>query len=107
MVAVLSKFWLFAHYLNMDELLKDIGNELKRLRKEAGITSYADFAWAHGLSKTQYGRLEHGANLTITSLYKVLAIHNVSVPEFLATLKKTSACLILSTIKKRSHSAPF
>lgn len=88
MVAVLSKFWLFAHYLNMDELLKDIGNELKRLRKEAGFTSYADFAWAHGLSKTQYGRLEHGANLTITSLYKVLAIHNVSVPEFFSHFKE-------------------
>ena len=88
MVAVLSKFWLFAHYLNMDELLKDIGNELKRLRKEAGFTSYADFAWAHNLSRTHYGRLEKGTNPNIITLYKVLAIHNVSVPEFFSHFKE-------------------
>lgn len=88
MVAVLSKFWLFAGYQNMEELLKDIGNELKRLRKEAGYSSYADFAWANDLPKTQYGRMEKGTNCTILSLHKVLAIHKQSVPQFFELMSK-------------------
>lgn len=96
MVAVLSKFWLFARYQNMEELLKDIGNELKRLRKEAGFSSYADFAWANGLSKTQYGRMEKGTNCTILSLYKVLAIHKLSVPQFFELMSKKMSPINLS-----------
>ena len=73
----------------MDELLKDIGNELNRLRKEAGFPSYTDFAWAHGLSKTHYGRLEKGTNCTIKSLYRIMAIHKLSLADFFILVQES------------------
>lgn len=66
----------------MEKQIKNIGKQLKILRQEAGFKSYADFAWEYDLNKTQYGRMEKGANCTIKSLIKVLAIHNLTLQQF-------------------------
>jgi hypothetical protein len=66
----------------MEKQISDIGQQLRALRTAAGYSSYADFAWAHDLPKTQYGRMEKGANCTIKSLIKVLDIHGLSIHQF-------------------------
>jgi transcriptional regulator with XRE-family HTH domain len=67
----------------MEDLqIKKIGEKLKTLRKAAGFSGYDAFAWEHGLSRIQYWRMEKGANFTINSLLKILAIHKISLKEF-------------------------
>ena len=68
----------------MDEdILKEIGDKLKELRIKKGYTSYENFAIDNDLGRMQYWRLENGkTNLTIKSLLKILAIHEISLSEF-------------------------
>jgi transcriptional regulator with XRE-family HTH domain len=69
--------------------LERIGNRLTDLRKQKGYTSHEDFAYDYDLPRVQYWRIEKGkANLTIRSLYRVLAIHKLSVDEFFSMLYK-------------------
>ena len=76
---------------SLDSILQSIGNELYRLRIKKGYSSHADFAADHGLPRIQYWRLEKGkANLTLRSLAKVLAIHELSLEEFLGEILKRS-----------------
>jgi len=76
----------------MERQIKNIGQQLRLLRQEAGFRSYADFAWEYDLNKTQYGRMENGANCTLKSLIKVLAIHGLSFREFFELVEsKTSS----------------
>ncbi|MEQ9230483.1 MAG: XRE family transcriptional regulator [Cyclobacteriaceae bacterium] len=60
-----------------------IGAKLKKMRIDAGYTSYVDFAIKNNLDSKQTWRLEEGqANFTITSLLRVLDIHKVSLEDF-------------------------
>lgn len=68
--------------LTDDEVLFNVGEKLKKLRIEKGYTSYEKFAWDTDISRVQYYRMEKGANITIKSLLKVLAVHNLSLEEF-------------------------
>lgn len=70
-----------------DELLLRIGEKLRQLRREKGYNSHEDFAQAHDLARVQYWRLEKGkSNFTMKSLDKVVAIHGLTVVEFLGKL---------------------
>lgn len=71
-----------ASILPEEEVYKKIGAKLKKLRKEAGFTSYEQFAWEYGFGRVQYGRLEKGTNMTIKSLFKVLEVHGINLSEF-------------------------
>jgi transcriptional regulator with XRE-family HTH domain len=69
--------------------LERIGARLTELRKQKGYTSHEDFAYDYDLPRVQYWRIEKGkANLTIRSLYRILAIHKLSVDEFFAVIFK-------------------
>jgi transcriptional regulator with XRE-family HTH domain len=63
-------------------LLELIGKRLTELRKKAGYTSQETFAYDKDLPRALYGKYEKGANLTITSLYKVVKAHKMTFEEF-------------------------
>lgn len=65
-----------------DERIIKIAEKIKQLRKEAGFTNYEEFAWEHDFKRSQYWRIEKGANITLVSLLKVLDAHKMSLSEF-------------------------
>jgi len=66
-----------------EKALKDVGLRLKKLRENAGYTSYENFAIQNEFSRMQYWRLENGkVNLTFRSLLSILAIHKLSIEAF-------------------------
>lgn len=67
--------------------LTAIGERIKELRIKAGYTSYEKFALTHGLEGKQYWRLEAGKNFKMTSLFRILEIHNLSLEEFFKGLR--------------------
>jgi transcriptional regulator with XRE-family HTH domain len=76
-----------------EEIFKDtlerIGSRLTDLRKQKGYSSHEDFAYDYELPRVQYWRIEKGkANVTIRSLYRILAIHKLSIEEFFCMLQK-------------------
>ena len=73
----------------MEKPFIEIGLTLKNLRLLAGYKSYADFAWDNQLDKTQYWRMENGTNFNLTSLNKVLKIHQLSFVEFFEMAEKS------------------
>ncbi|HMP30504.1 MAG TPA: hypothetical protein PKD85_12945 [Saprospiraceae bacterium] len=68
--------------------LKQIGERLAELRKEAGYSSYETFAHDQDLPRMQYWRMEKGkVNITIKSLLKILNIHGLTLPEFFTSIR--------------------
>ena len=70
-----------------DASIKFISARLKELRKDAGFSSYEDFALQHDLDRKQYWRVENGANITLKTLIRILALHGKSLPEFFSEIK--------------------
>lgn len=65
------------------EVLREIGERLKKLREDKGFTSYEHFAIEHDLSRMHYWKIEKGkANITIRTLLKILALHNITLCDF-------------------------
>lgn len=62
--------------------LDKISDRIKQLRIDAGYTSYEKFANANGFQLKQYWRLESGKNFQITTLLKLLKLHNISMEDF-------------------------
>ena len=65
-----------------DERLLAIGRKLRQLRQRKGYTSYEKFAYDHDLPRVGYGNHEQGTNLTLSSLLRLLDIHNMTLVEF-------------------------
>jgi len=66
-----------------EELLyKKIGMRITDLRKKAGYTNQESFAHEVGIARGQYTRYEVGANMKLSSLYKILKFHKLSIKEF-------------------------
>jgi hypothetical protein len=70
------------------QLLRHFSESVARvfimLRKEKGYTSYESFAFDHDFPRAQYWRVETGRhNLTFRTLAKLLAIHELTLDEFL------------------------
>jgi transcriptional regulator with XRE-family HTH domain len=66
-----------------EQVLKEIGNKLKKLRIAKGYKSYESFAIDNDLSRMQYWRIENGlTNITLRSLMRLLRIHGITVEEF-------------------------
>lgn len=64
-------------------LLIVVGITLAELRKKKGFATIKEFAHRYDLPEIQYWRMEKGkANITLKTLVKVLAIHNLSLPAF-------------------------
>ena len=60
-----------------------VGVTLGQLREQKGYPTIREFAQEYDLPMIQYWRMEKGkANITLKSLFKVLAIHGLSFHEF-------------------------
>jgi len=66
----------------IDPRMEQIGAKIKQLRIDKGYTNYEHMAWDSGIGRMQYWRLEKGANFTISSLFKVLDMHGISLADF-------------------------
>ncbi|GGG19684.1 hypothetical protein GCM10011344_20480 [Dokdonia pacifica] len=66
----------------LDPRIIEIGRRLEAIRKEAGYTSYENFAIDKGIPRMLYWRLEKGTNFTITSLLRVLDAHSMNLTDF-------------------------
>jgi transcriptional regulator with XRE-family HTH domain len=59
-----------------------LGNRIKMLRIEAGYSNYEYFAYDHNISRAQYGKYEKGANISFTTLLKIMKAHKMTIEEF-------------------------
>lgn len=67
-----------------EELLKDIGLRLKKLREDSGSSSYEKFAFDNDFSRMHYWQIEKGkVNITIKTLNKILNIHDIELIDLL------------------------
>ena len=74
--------------LKMQELMLAIGEKIKDLRKEKGI-SYINLAEEIGISRNSYNSLELGkSNFQFLTLLSILSYHNISVFDFFESLKR-------------------
>jgi hypothetical protein len=72
----------------LSQILERIGVGLSELRMQKGYASIKDFASDYNLPMIQYWRIEKGkANLTLKSLVKLLAIHQMSIESFFCRLR--------------------
>ena len=72
----------------LQNVLKRIGMGLSMLRVSKGYNNISDFANDHNLPLIQYWRIEKGkANITIKSLMKLLAIHQLAPEDFFCLLR--------------------
>lgn len=62
--------------------LNAIGAQIKTLRIRSGYTSAEIFAYEHDLNRISYWRMEKGSNITMTSLFRILDIHKITLREF-------------------------
>lgn len=62
--------------------LKFVSMRLKELRIAKGYTNYEYLAYEIGMSRSQLGTYENGANITIATLVKILDHLNVSLEDF-------------------------
>jgi hypothetical protein len=68
---------------SFNRVLIIIGMQLADLREKKGYRTIKEFVLKHDLPEIQYWRMEKGkANITLKSLIKVLAIHNLTLQDF-------------------------
>ena len=65
-----------------DERLVAIGKQIKQLRINMGYSSAEIFAYEKNINRISYWRMEKGSNITISSLLKILDIHQISLKDF-------------------------
>lgn len=70
------------HEKDLDPRIVAISEKLTQMRKDAGYTSYENFAIDKGLKRMQYWRMEKGSNFTFTSFLKILDAYGLSLEEF-------------------------
>lgn len=76
---------------SFDELLIAIGDRLIALRREKGYSSHENFAFDFDISRAQYWKLEKGkSNCTLKTLYRIIQIHGMELPQFFALLNAAS-----------------
>jgi hypothetical protein len=72
----------------LESILQRIGCGLSNLREQKGYGSIKDFALDHDLPMIQYWRIEKGkANITVKTLIKLLAIHQMTVEDFFSLVR--------------------
>lgn len=67
---------------DIDLLYKLLGERIRALRIAKGYSSQETFAYDADIPRAQYGKYEKGSNLTIQSLYRILAFHQITFEEF-------------------------
>lgn len=72
----------------IEEITKVVSEKLTALRKERGYSSHETFAMDNDIARMQYWRIEKGkTNITLSTLTKLLAIHQISLSDFFADVK--------------------
>ena len=73
------------HHLSEQEgaRIAQIGAHIKELRISRGYTSAEIFAYEHELNRISYWRMEKGSNITMSSLFRILDIHQITLSEFI------------------------
>lgn len=67
----------------IDPLVAKLGTRIRELRKEAGYSSFEEFANDRGvIHRAQLGRYEKGQDLRYTSLVKVAKMFEMTLSEF-------------------------
>jgi transcriptional regulator with XRE-family HTH domain len=65
------------------KILAVLGSRLVELREKKGYGTLKEFTERYDLPQIQYWRIEKGkANITLKTLVKVLAIHNITLHDF-------------------------
>ncbi len=78
-----------------DERMKAIGDKFRKMRKEAGYSSYDKIAYDLNVSRNQISRIERGENITLSTLFLMLDAFGVSPSEFFADItEKGEATLV-------------
>lgn len=73
----------------IEQVMKFVSQKLTRLRREKGYTSHETFANDNDFARMQYWRIEKGkTNLTMTTLVRLLNIHQISIKDFFADFDK-------------------
>lgn len=62
--------------------IAQIGAHIRALRINSGYTSAEIFAYEHDLNRISYWRMEKGSNITMSSLFRILDIHQITLSEF-------------------------
>lgn len=62
--------------------LRLIGKRIKELRVSQGFANYEDFAFQNELPRSQFGKFENGANMTMKNFFKVIKALNISPEQF-------------------------
>ncbi|MDN5288971.1 MAG: transcriptional regulator [Mucilaginibacter sp.] len=63
-------------------ILEKVGNRLKALRRERGISNYEKFANELNISRSQIGRYEKGEDLKMSTLIRICQELEISLEEF-------------------------
>ena len=53
-------------------LLTQCGARFKALRKAKGYSNYEQFAYLHHIGRSQYGKYEKGADMRLSTFFRVL-----------------------------------
>lgn len=69
-----------------DNILVEIGQHIRHLRKTNTNLSAENFAYEKGFDRVQYSRIEKGTNITIKTLLKVVDAHNMTLKDFFNTM---------------------
>lgn len=68
---------------DLHELQSKIGAKLKKYRKKLGYTNSDDFAYDHGINRSQYGKYEAGSqDMRLSTLKKIINSMGLTVEQF-------------------------
>jgi transcriptional regulator with XRE-family HTH domain len=61
---------------------EQLGNRIKALRIKKGFTNSEFFAYEFKINRSQYGKYERGEDMRVSSLFKIIEAHGITVKEF-------------------------
>lgn len=62
--------------------LEKLGKRIKELRVKKGFTNSEFFAYEYKINRSQYGKYERGEDMRVSSLFKIIEAHGITVEEF-------------------------
>jgi transcriptional regulator with XRE-family HTH domain len=64
------------------ESLKNFGDRLRQLRKQAGYSSQLGFAYENGFNPPQYNKWERGEDIKLSNITRLCQALNISLASF-------------------------
>lgn len=69
------------------EFIVKISTKIRKIRKEKGYKSHETFAYEHGIDRTQWGKIERGINMKMSSLHTAIKVLGMTPAEFFKDFK--------------------